>query len=48
MMNVCILGLNHSLALTEKSRDHLEEEIMMLNREKAEVTEQLGIVSNMF
>ena len=41
------LGITHSLNLTEQTRENLEDEIRILNREKGELTEQLGIVSNL-
>ena len=34
-------GLNQTLELSEMTRQQLEDEIMVLNREKADVTEQL-------
>ncbi len=38
------VGLAHTLDVTEQTRERLEEEIMMLNKDRAEVTEQLNTV----
>ena len=44
---VCIFlsGVQHTLQLAEQMKERLEEEIVQLNREKAELFEQLGGVS---
>lgn len=40
-----LAGVMQTLEHTEQSREQLEEEVMILNKERAEVTEQLNIVS---
>jgi hypothetical protein len=43
---VCVvIGVQHTLQLTEQMKERLEEEIVQLNREKAELFETLGAVS---
>jgi hypothetical protein len=43
---VCVVtGVQHTLQLTEQMKERLEEEIVQLNREKAELFETLGAVS---
>ena len=38
------MGLDHSLSIVEYSRTKLEEEIIALNRDKAEIQESLSQV----
>ena len=37
-------GLDHSLILTEQSREKLEQDLMLLHREKAELVDSLAQV----
>jgi len=39
-------GLDHSLILTEKSREKLEHDLMLLHRERAELADSLQQVIN--
>ena len=39
-------GIFQTLEMTEQTRERLEDEITMLNRERGEITEQLNVVSN--
>lgn len=39
------MGLNQTLETNEQMAERLQEEIAILNREKAEITEQLNTVS---
>ena len=39
-----LAGLNQTLELSEMTRQQLEDEIMVLNRERADITEQLNTV----
>lgn len=46
---VCIFimtGITQILEMTDLSRERLEQEIVMLNKDRAEVTEQFNSVSN--
>jgi hypothetical protein len=36
----CLLAIHHRLQLTEVSRQQIEEELSIVNREKAEIMEQ--------
>ena len=43
---VVFSGLNQRLELSEMKRQQLEDEIMVVNREKVDITEQLNTVSS--